>query len=54
LPKLKFITKKYHKLAQLHHPDRPGGDGEVFKPITEAYRLIGEYLEGHRNEEIKV
>ena len=49
LPKFKHITKKYHKLAMLHHPDRPGVDGEFFKEISEAYRLLGEIFEEHRN-----
>ena len=44
VPKLKFVTKKYHKLVQKNHPDK-GGDEELCKKITEAYRLIGEYLE---------
>ena len=46
LPMMKCVNKKYHKLAKLHHPDRKGGNSEVFKKITEAYRLIGEYQEG--------
>jgi DnaJ-class molecular chaperone len=42
MPKLKVITKMYHKLAMLHHPDRnPGCDEAIFKEITEAYRLAG-------------
>ena len=42
MPKLKVVTKKYHKLALLHHPDRPGvNEDRPFKEITEAYRLIG-------------
>ena len=46
VPKLKVVTKMYHKLALKHHPDRPGeNDDELFKKITEAYRFICEYLE---------
>ena len=37
----------------VHRPDKPGGDGEVFKEITEAYRMIGEYMVEHRNKENK-
>ena len=43
IPKMKSVTKKYHKLARLHHPDKPGGDDAVFKPITEAYRWLETY-----------
>ena len=50
-PQLKTITKKYHKLAMVHHPDRPGGNGELFKEISAAYLLLGEYLEEHRDDE---
>ena len=52
LPKMKFITKKYHKLAMIHHPDRPGGGNqELFKKISAASLLLGEHLEEHRNED---
>ena len=44
VPKMKHIEKKYHKLAMVHHPDK-GGDENYFKSITEAYRIVGEYLE---------
>ena len=51
-PKLKVITKMYHKLAMLHHPDRnPGCDEAIFKEITEAYRLVGNFIEENRNKE---
>ena len=40
----------YHKLALIHHPDRPGGNGDLFKEISAAYLLIGEYLEEHRDD----
>ena len=30
VPKFKTITKMYHKLALIHHPDRPGGNGDLF------------------------
>ena len=45
LPKFHFITKKFHKLAMIHHPDKPGGNDDVFKGISEAYRVLGEYFE---------
>lgn len=44
VPKMKHFEKKYHKLAMVHHPDK-GGDENYFKSITEAYRIVGEYLE---------
>ena len=50
LPKFHCITKKFHKLAMVHHPDKPGGNDDVFKKISEAYRLIGEYFEEEREK----
>jgi curved DNA-binding protein CbpA len=50
LPKFKYITKKYHKLAMIHHPDRPGGNEEVFKEISEAYLFLGGFFEQKRKE----
>ena len=35
----------------VHHPDKPGCDWDVFKRITEAYRLVGEFLEEHGDME---
>lgn len=32
----------YRRLAQRHHPDR-GGDAEMFKTLTEAYRIFERY-----------
>ena len=38
----------------LHHPDRnPGCDEAIFKEITEAYRLVGNFIEENRNKENK-
>ena len=51
IPKMKTITKKYHKLALIHHPDKPGGDGEVFKEISASYLFLGNYLEEIRGED---
>ena len=50
IPKMKYVTKKYHKLAMIHHPDRPGADDETFKKISVAYRLLGEFLEDCKDE----
>ena len=48
VPKMKHITKRFHKLALINHPDK-GGNEELFKNISEAYRLIGEYIEKQKN-----
>ncbi|MDC0141981.1 DnaJ domain-containing protein [bacterium] len=34
------IKKQWRKMAFLHHPDRNGGDEEMFKKINEAYHKI--------------
>ena len=44
-PKLKVVTKRYYELALKLHPDKTGGDGEKFKNITLAFRIVGEYIE---------
>jgi DnaJ-class molecular chaperone len=36
------IKKRYRKLSLKHHPDRPGGDAELFKKINEAYDVLGD------------
>lgn len=33
------IKKSYRSLAQIHHPDK-GGDEEMFKNISEAYKIL--------------
>ena len=49
-PKIKLIQKQYHILCMTYHPDRPGGNSEKTKQITEAYRLIGEFIEENYNQ----
>lgn len=34
------IKSAYRKLAKEHHPDRTGGDSELFKKINEAYDVL--------------
>ena len=36
------IKHKYRILAQIHHPDRPGGNEEKFKRIKLAYETLGD------------
>jgi curved DNA-binding protein CbpA len=36
------IKQKYRTLAQIHHPDRPGGNEEKFKRIKLAYETLGD------------
>jgi DnaJ-class molecular chaperone len=36
------IKSAYRALAQKHHPDKPTGDAERFKDITEAYEILSD------------
>lgn len=36
---LEDVKKAYRNLAKIHHPDK-GGDSNLFKKLTEAYRFI--------------
>lgn len=37
----KQIKNAYRKAAQKHHPDRPGGDQDIFHKIQKAYDVLG-------------
>jgi hypothetical protein len=34
------ISKAYHDLSQMHHPDKPGGDGERQAQINQAHEIL--------------
>jgi hypothetical protein len=34
------VKKKFKQLANIHHPDKPGGDEEAFKKLKAAYEAI--------------
>ena len=34
------LKAAYRKLALKHHPDKPGGDAEMFRKVTEAYENL--------------
>ncbi len=36
------IKKAFRKLAQKYHPDKPGGDEQKFKEISEAYSVLSD------------
>jgi molecular chaperone DnaJ len=36
------IKRAYRRLAQKHHPDKPGGEEKKFKEINEAYQVLSD------------
>ena len=45
--KLKVVQKRFYVLSLVHHPDRPGGHNPTYQKITEAYRIIGDFIESN-------
>ena len=43
-PSFSRVRKAYKELCVNNHPDLPGGNNDRFQEITEAYRLIKEYM----------
>ena len=43
------IRKAYRKAALRWHPDKPGGCGEKFRQIQEAYEILSADREGRRS-----
>ncbi len=37
---LKEIRDSYRNLVKIYHPDRPGGDSEMFELVTQAYEVL--------------
>ncbi len=42
------LKNNYLKLSKKYHPDMPDGDGEKFKELNEAYKMIQSYLQNYR------
>jgi len=36
------IKRAYRKLAMKHHPDKPGGDPEIFKKVNQAHETLSD------------
>ena len=44
------VKKAYHKLALKHHPDK-GGDADIFREVSEAYKILTEHGESGLQED---
>lgn len=44
---LKELKKRYHELAQKHHPDRKG-DNSLMIEINKSYEVLKTYMENYR------
>jgi len=48
-PTITKITKAYHKLSLIHHPDKPTGNAEKFTQINDAYEALKAELSKKNN-----
>jgi hypothetical protein len=44
------IQRAYRELSKKYHPDRPGGNQEMFMKITEAYKILNKYYDQKAQE----
>ncbi|EQB39345.1 molecular chaperone DnaJ [Sulfurimonas hongkongensis] len=42
------LKNQYLRLSKKYHPDMPDGSDERFKEISEAYKLIRNYMRNYR------
>ena len=51
---MRMVTKKYHELARIHHPDKNGGTNETFQNLNEAYQSTMRWFEWVDNERERI
>ncbi|PHQ65609.1 MAG: molecular chaperone DnaJ [Sulfurimonas sp.] len=42
------LKNQYQRLSKKYHPDMPDGNGEKFREINEAYKIILAYMKDYR------
>ncbi|MCK9490598.1 MAG: DnaJ domain-containing protein [Sulfurimonas sp.] len=42
------LKNQYRRLSKKYHPDMPDGSDKKFKEISEAYKLIQNYMKSYR------